>query len=96
MALRVATPIVAFWGGCGVVGGLKFASVKNLVQNIKDTRAGKPSLAMGEMIPGQPLQRLVPVSAMQWLQLLFASPVVFQFGSCALSDRTAKFNPVHI
>ena len=37
-------------------------------------------LAMGEMIPGQPLQRLVPVSAMQWLQLLFASPVVLWCG----------------
>jgi hypothetical protein len=22
--------------------------------------------------------------------------VVFQFGSCSLSDRTAEFNPVHI
>ena len=23
-------------------------------------------------------------------------PVVFQFGSCSVSDRTAKFNPIHI
>ena len=37
-------------------------------------------LAMGEMIPGQPLQRLIPVSAMQWLQLIFASPVVLWSG----------------
>jgi Cu+-exporting ATPase len=37
-------------------------------------------LAMGEMIPGQPLQRLIPSSAMQWLQLVFASPVVLWAG----------------
>jgi Cu+-exporting ATPase len=37
-------------------------------------------LAMGEMIPGQPLQRLIPTSAMQWLQLVFASPVVLWAG----------------
>ena len=37
-------------------------------------------IAMGEMVPGQPLQRLIPVSAMQWLQLVLASPEVLWAG----------------
>ncbi|MDH3434978.1 MAG: copper-transporting ATPase, partial [Gammaproteobacteria bacterium] len=32
--------------------------------------------AMGDAIPGQPLQGLVPAARAQWLQLLFATPVV--------------------
>ncbi|MDH3553727.1 MAG: copper-translocating P-type ATPase [Gammaproteobacteria bacterium] len=36
--------------------------------------------AMGEMIPGQPLTGLVPVTWSQWLQLLFAAPVVLWGG----------------
>ncbi|HEU4510788.1 MAG TPA: heavy metal translocating P-type ATPase [Pyrinomonadaceae bacterium] len=37
-------------------------------------------IAMGDMLPGQPLQRLLPGSAMQWLQLVLASPVVLWGG----------------
>ncbi len=36
--------------------------------------------AMGEIIPGQPLEGLVPVGWSQWLQLLLATPVVIWGG----------------
>jgi Cu+-exporting ATPase len=37
-------------------------------------------LAMSEMIPGQPLQHIVPVRFLGWIQLLLAAPVVFWAG----------------
>ncbi len=36
--------------------------------------------AMGEVIPGQPFERLVPAAWSQWLQLVLAAPVVFWGG----------------
>lgn len=36
--------------------------------------------AMGEMIPGQPLQQLLPDNWGQWLQLVLAAPVVLWGG----------------
>jgi Cu+-exporting ATPase len=38
------------------------------------------AIGMSELIPGQPLQRLVPMSALGWLQLVLASPVVLWGG----------------
>ena len=38
------------------------------------------ALGMSELIPGQPLQRLVPMSMLQWAQLALASPVVLWAG----------------
>src|SRR5215218_734590 len=38
------------------------------------------ALGMSELIPGQPLQRLVPMSRLQWVQLILASPVVLWAG----------------
>jgi Cu+-exporting ATPase len=35
------------------------------------------ALGMSDLIPGQPLQRLVPVSWLQWLQLMLATPVMW-------------------
>ena len=37
-------------------------------------------LAMSEMIPGQPLQRMVPGTWLSWVQLLLTSPVVLWSG----------------
>ena len=37
-------------------------------------------LGMSEFIPGQPVQQLVPMSILAWLQLIFASPVVLWAG----------------
>jgi Cu+-exporting ATPase len=37
-------------------------------------------IAMGHMVPGRPLERLLPVSAMGWIEMLFATPVVFWAG----------------
>lgn len=37
-------------------------------------------LGMSELIPGQPLQRLVPMSTLAWLQFVLASPVVLWAG----------------
>ena len=37
-------------------------------------------LAMSEMIPGQPLQQMIPVTWLSWIQLLLASPVVLWSG----------------
>jgi len=34
------------------------------------------ALGMSDLIPGQPLQRVVPMSVLQWVQLALASPVV--------------------
>ena len=41
-----------------------------------------PVLAAGmsELIPGQPLQRLIPMSTLAWLQLVLATPVVLWAG----------------
>ena len=38
------------------------------------------AIGMSELIPGQPLQRAVPMSTLAWLQLLLASPVVLWGG----------------
>jgi Cu+-exporting ATPase len=38
------------------------------------------ALGMSEFIPGQPLQQLVPMSTLAWLQLILASPVVLWTG----------------
>jgi Cu+-exporting ATPase len=38
------------------------------------------SIAMSEMIPGQPLQRAVPIHTLAWLQLGLATPVVLWGG----------------
>jgi Cu+-exporting ATPase len=38
------------------------------------------TLGMSELIPGQPVQRLLPMSMLQWVQLIFASPVVLWAG----------------
>ena len=38
------------------------------------------ALGMSELIPGQPLQRLVPMSTLAWLQLILATPVVLWAG----------------
>jgi len=37
-------------------------------------------LGMSELIPGQPFQRLVPMSMLAWVQLILASPVVLWAG----------------
>ena len=37
-------------------------------------------IAMGDMIPGNPLARLVPASVQVWIELLLATPVVFWGG----------------
>ena len=37
-------------------------------------------LGMSDLIPGQPLQRLVPMSTLQWAQLILATPVVLWCG----------------
>ena len=37
-------------------------------------------LGMSDLIPGQPLQQLVPMSTLQWIQLVLASPVVLWAG----------------
>jgi Cu+-exporting ATPase len=37
-------------------------------------------LAMSEMIPGQPVQQLLPAKALNWLQLVLATPVVLWGG----------------
>ncbi len=37
-------------------------------------------LGMSDLIPGQPLQKLVSMRALQWLQLILASPVVLWCG----------------
>jgi Cu+-exporting ATPase len=38
------------------------------------------ALGMSDLVPGQPLQRLVPMSVLQWVQLVLASPVVLWAG----------------
>jgi Cu+-exporting ATPase len=38
------------------------------------------ALGMSDLIPGQPLQKLVPVSVLQWIQLVLATPVVLWAG----------------
>ena len=38
------------------------------------------ALGMSDLIPGQPLQRLVPMSTLAWVQLLLATPVVLWAG----------------
>jgi len=38
------------------------------------------ALGMSELIPGQPLQRLMPMSMLQWVQLILATPVVLWAG----------------
>ena len=38
------------------------------------------ALGMSELIPGQPVQRLVPMSTLAWLQLVLATPVVLWAG----------------
>jgi P-type Cu+ transporter len=38
------------------------------------------ALGMSELIPGQPLQQLVPMRTLQWLQLIIATPVVLWAG----------------
>src|SRR5678815_4449384 len=38
------------------------------------------ALGMSDLIPGQPLQRLVPMSTLQWVQFVLASPVVLWAG----------------
>ncbi|HET6978485.1 MAG TPA: heavy metal translocating P-type ATPase [Pyrinomonadaceae bacterium] len=38
------------------------------------------ALGMSDLIPGQPLQRLVSMSVLQWVQLILASPVVLWAG----------------
>ena len=38
------------------------------------------ALGMSELIPGQPLQRLVPMSILAWVQLILATPVVLWAG----------------
>ena len=38
-------------------------------------------LGMSELIPGQPLQQLVPISVLAWAQLILATPVVLWAGS---------------
>ena len=38
------------------------------------------ALGMSELIPGQPLQRLVPMSMLAWVQLVLATPVVVWAG----------------
>ncbi len=38
------------------------------------------ALGMSDLIPGQPLQRLVSMSALQWVQLILATPVVLWCG----------------
>src|SRR5690349_2318172 len=38
------------------------------------------ALGMSDLIPGQPLQRLIPMSTLQWVQLVLASPVVLWAG----------------
>jgi Cu+-exporting ATPase len=38
------------------------------------------ALGMSDLIPGQPLQRLVPMSTLAWLQLVLATPVVLWAG----------------
>jgi len=38
------------------------------------------ALGMSDLIPGEPLQRLVPMSTLQWVQLILASPVVLWAG----------------
>lgn len=37
-------------------------------------------IAMGHMVPGRPLEQLLPVSALGWIEMLFATPVVFWAG----------------
>ena len=38
------------------------------------------AMGMSDLIPGQPLQRLVPMSTLAWLQLILATPVVLWAG----------------
>ena len=38
------------------------------------------ALGMSDLIPGQPLQRLVPMSTLAWVQLILATPVVLWAG----------------
>ncbi|HEU4582447.1 MAG TPA: heavy metal translocating P-type ATPase, partial [Polyangiaceae bacterium] len=38
------------------------------------------ALAMSEMLPGQPVQRLIPAAASVWIQLVLSVPVVFWGG----------------
>jgi Cu+-exporting ATPase len=38
------------------------------------------ALGMSDLIPGEPLQRLVPMSMLAWVQLILASPVVLWAG----------------
>ena len=48
-------------------------------------------LAMGEMIPGRPLDRIVPPAWQPWLQLALATPVVLGCGSVFFSRGIASF-----
>ena len=48
-------------------------------------------LAMGEMIPGRPLDRIVPPAWQPWLQLLLATPVVLGCGSVFFSRGLTSF-----
>ena len=52
-------------------------------------------LAMSDMIPGQPIQRLLPSKLLNWLQFIFATPVVlwggwpfFQRGWASIVNRS--------
>jgi Cu+-exporting ATPase len=38
------------------------------------------ALGMSDLIPGQPVQQLVPMSTLQWIQLVLATPVVLWAG----------------
>jgi P-type Cu+ transporter len=38
------------------------------------------ALGMSDLLPGQPLQQLVPMSTLQWIQLILATPVVLWAG----------------
>jgi Cu+-exporting ATPase len=38
------------------------------------------ALGMSDLIPGQPLQRVIPMNMLQWVQLVLATPVVLWAG----------------
>lgn len=42
-------------------------------------------VAMGDMLPGNPLHHLLSMRAMNWMQLALATPVVFWCGLLFLS-----------
>ena len=54
------------------------------------------ALSMGDMLPGRPLAGLVPASAMPWVQLALATPVVLWGGGVFFARGLASLRTGHL